>query len=302
MGKELGSSSNDYRSGVLTAIFCQLIWGVLPVYWQALMPIPAWIIVMYRMFTMFIYCYIVARIMYSRQDILALAKEKGLILKHIFAGLILAINWSTYIWAMTTERMVQASIGYYLEPLVICLFGIFIFKEKITKYNATAMLLALIALVLMLVHYGQLPGVALILALSWASYSAIKKTTKNPNIIELVYETAFFAAFSFIGIVIIEARGIGGMSYDVPFKYAFMLISGLITLVPVLLFGMATRKVSLFVIGLVQYISPTITLLLGIFAYGEPVDRMQMIAFAIIWIGLVIFSYGEFRTRKELAA
>lgn len=297
MGKDKNS---EYKSGLITVIVCQLIWGVLPIYWASLTPIPSWIIIMYRMFTMCVYCYIVSRFSYSNKEILEpLKKDKSLIWKHFIAGAILAINWSTYIWAMTTGRMVQSSIGYYLEPLVICLFGIFIFKEKLTKYNATAMLLALIALSVMLIHYGQLPGVALILAFSWACYSAIKKTTKNSNIVELVYETFFFAVIAIIGILVIEAKGIGGLSYGVPGKYALMFLSGLVTLVPVVLFGMAARKVSLFVIGLTQYISPTITLLLGIFAYGEPIDSVQIISFIVIWIGLAIFSYGEFKTHHE---
>ena len=297
MGKDKNS---EYKSGLITVIVCQLIWGVLPIYWASLTPIPSWIIIMYRMFTMCVYCYIVSRFSYSNKEILEpLKKDKSLIWKHFIAGAILAINWSTYIWAMTTGRMVQSSIGYYLEPLVICLFGIFIFKEKLTKYNATAMLLALIALSVMLIHYGQLPGVALILAFSWACYSAIKKTTKNSNIVELVYETFFFAIIALIGILVIETKGIGGLSYGVPGKYALMFLSGLVTLVPVVLFGMAARKVSLFVIGLTQYLSPTITLALGIFAYGEPVDKVQIIAFIVIWIGLAIFSYGEFKTHHE---
>lgn len=297
MGQDKNS---EYKSGLITVIVCQLIWGVLPIYWASLTPIPSWIIIMYRMFTMCVYCYIVARFSHSKKEILEpLKKDKSLIWKHFIAGAILAINWSTYIWAMTTGRMVQSSIGYYLEPLVICLFGIFIFKEKLTKYNATAMLLALIALSVMLIHYGQLPGVALILAFSWACYSAIKKTTKNSNIVELVYETFFFAVIAIIGILVVEAKGIGGLSYGVPGKYALMFLSGLVTLVPVVLFGMAARKVSLFVIGLTQYLSPTITLALGIFAYGEPVDKVQIIAFIVIWIGLAIFSYGEFKTHHE---
>ena len=195
--------------------------------------------------------------------------------------------------------MVQSSIGYYIEPIVICLFGVVIFKERFTVYNGTAMALALIALAVMLIHYGQLPGVALILAFTWATYSAIKKTTKNPPLIELVYETMFYAAISVIAIIVIETRGIGALSFGVPGKYALMFLSGLVTLIPIALFGNAAKRVTLFIIGLTQYISPSITLLLGIFAYKEPFDRVQLLSFAVIWIGLVIFSYGEYKNYKE---
>ena len=175
-----------------------------------------------------------------------------------------------------------------------------IFKEKFTKYNVTAMALAAIALIVMLIHYRQLPGVALGLALTWATYSAIKKSSKNPPVIELVYETMFYAVFAVIGIFVIEARGMGALSLGVPGKYALMFLSGLVTLIPIALFGSAAKKVSLFIIGLTQYISPSITLILGIFVYKEPIDTVQVLSFAVIWIGLIFFSYGEYKSNKEL--
>ena len=249
---------------------------------------------------MCVYCYIVSRFSYSNKEILEpLKKDRSLIWKHFIAGAILAINWSTYIWAMTTGHMIQASIGYYIEPIVICLFGVVIFREKFTKYNVTAMGLAVISLTVMLIHYGQIPGVALGLAFTWACYSAIKKSTARPPLIELVYETMFYAVLAVVAIIYIETKGIGALSLGVPGKYALMFLSGLITLIPIALFGSAAKKVTLFVIGLAQYISPTITLLLGIFAYKEPIDRVQVISFAIIWIGLVFFSYGEYKNNLE---
>ena len=297
--KSLDNKNSDYRNGIICVLACQLIWGFLPVYWQALVPIPSWIIILYRMTTMFIYSYIAARMRYTKEEIWGPLKEKGAVKRYLIAGALLTANWSIYIWAMTTGHMIQSSIGYYIEPIVICLFGVVIFKEKFTKYNATAMALATIALVVMLIHYRQLPGVALGLAFTWATYSAIKKSSKNPPVIELVYETMFYAVFAVIGILVIETRGIGALNLGVPGKYALMFLSGLVTLIPIALFGSAAKKVSLFIIGLTQYISPSITLLLGIFAYKEPIDRVQLISFAVIWIGLIFFTYGEYKNNKE---
>ena len=293
------NNNSDYRTGLICVLACQLIWGFLPAYWQALVPIPSWIIILYRMTTMFVYSYIAARLRYTKEEIWNPLKEKGAVRRYLIAGALLTANWSIYIWAMTTGHMIQSSIGYYLEPIVICLFGVVIFKEKFTTYNAMAMAFAAIALVVMLIHYGQLPGVALGLAFTWATYSAIKKSSKNPPVIELVYETMFYAVFAVIGILVIETRGIGALSFGVPGKYALMFLSGLVTLIPIALFGNAAKKVSLFIIGLTQYISPSITLLLGIFAYNEPIDRVQLISFAVIWIGLIFFTYGEYKNNKE---
>ena len=293
------NNNNDYKTGLLCVLACQLMWGFLPAYWQLLVPIPSWIIILYRMTTMFVYSYIAARLMYTKEEIWTPLKEKGAVRRYLIAGLLLTANWSIYIWAMTTGHMIQSSIGYYIEPIVICLFGVVIFKEKFTKYNATAMALAASALIVMLIHYRQLPGVALGLAFTWATYSAIKKSSKNPPVIELVYETMFYAPLALIGILAIETRGAGALVLGVPGKYALMFLSGLVTLIPIALFGSAAKKVSLFIIGLTPYISPTITLLLGIFAYKEPIDRVQVISFAVIWIGLVFFSYGEYKNYKE---
>ena len=290
---------SEYRTGILLVIGCQLFWGVCPIYWQALDPIESWKIVLYRILTMFVYAYIVARTRYSREEIFGPLREKAVRRRYFLAGLILTANWSIYIWAMTSERVVQASIGYFIEPIVICAVGIVFFREKLTKYNVTAMSFALAAIVLILVHFRQVPGVALGLAGTWAAYSAIKKTSDKPVLITMVYETMVYAALALPAIIYIEAAGKGVIAMGVPGKYALLFLSGLITLIPVGLFGAAAKKVSLLVLGLAQYISPTMTLALGVFLFKEPFDKVQVIAFVIIWIGLAFFTYGGYKNAKE---
>ena len=292
-------ASSDYKLGMILVIACQLFWGVCPIYWEALVPIESWKIILYRIFTMFIYTYAAARFKYSREEIFGPLKERAVRRKYFLAGLILTTNWSIYVWAMTSEHMVQASIGYYIEPIVICAVGIIFFKEKLTRYNLTAMIFALAAIILILVHFRQVPGVALGLAGTWAAYSAIKKTSDKPVLIAMVYETMVYAVLALPAIIYIEATGRGVIAMDIPVKYAMLFLSGLITVIPVGLFGAAAKKVPLLVIGLSQYISPSITLLIGIFMFGEPIDAVQIAAFGIIWTGLVIFTLGEFKNAKE---
>lgn len=288
-------TDRDYKTGVICVLGCQLFWGVCPIYWDALDPIPSWMIILYRVVTMFVYSYIAARIKFSREEIWTPLRDRAVRRKYFTAGLILTVNWSIYIWAVTSGRVIQASIGYYIEPIVICAVGIFVFHEKLTKYNLTAMIFAMIAIAVILIHYKQIPGVALGLAGSWAAYSAIKKTADLPVLLTLVYETMVYAVIAIIAILYIESNGIGAISLGVPGKYALMFLSGLITLIPVGLFSVSAKKVSLLVIGLVQYISPTMSLLLGIFFFKEPFDSVQVIAFVIIWTGLAVFTYGEFK-------
>ena len=244
---------------------------------------------------MFVFSYAIARFRYSREEILEPLKDKTFLKHSVFAGLVLTANWSIYVWALTSERVIQTAIGYYIEPLVICAVGIIFFKEKLTKHNLTAMIFALVAILIMLVHYGQLPGVAIGLAGTWAMYSAIKKASDRPVLIALVYETSVYAVIALVGIIYTESTGIGVLAMNLPGKYVLMLFSGLATVIPVGLFGVSAKKVPLVVIGLLQYISPTITLLLGVFAFKEPIDKVQIISFVIIWIGLAIFTVGEFK-------
>ena len=286
-------NNKDYRTGVMYILLCQLMWGFLPIYWQSLEPIESWKIVLYRILTMFIYSYIAARFIYSKEEIWSQFKDLNKVLRSFAAGAVLTFNWSLYIWAMNSGRVIQASIGYFIEPIVICAFGILLFKEELTKYNITAMCFALVAIVIILVHFGQLPGVALGLAGSWAVYSAIKKASDQPPLIALVYETMPYAVIALFIIIYIEAKGIGAISVNAPRQYVMLWLSGLMTLIPVGLFGYAAKKAPLQVIGLAQYISPTISLLLGIFLFREPIDRVQLTALGIIWIGLIFFTYGE---------
>lgn len=292
-------NNSEYKSGVLCVVACQVIWGFLPLFWDSLNPIDSWIIILYRVFTMFIYTIIAARFKYSFNEIFGPLKERRIRIKYFLSGAVLTANWSIYIWAVTSGRVIQSAIGYYIEPLVICLFGIVIFKEKLTKYNLTAMCFALVAVAVILVHFGQVPLVALGLAFTWATYSAIKKKADVPPMIALVYETMIFAVIALIAIIFVESKGIGGLSYNLPGKYAMLFITGLVTLIPIGLFGVAAPRVSMLLIGLMQYISPTITLLCGIFIMGEAIDKVQIMAFCIIWIGLAFFTIGEVKNNKE---
>lgn len=295
----LKDRNKEYRIGMLCILFCQVWWGLCPIYWQALEPIESWKIIIYRIFTMFVYTYILARFRYSRAEIFGPLRDRKVRALYFFAGLVLTANWSIYIWAMLSERVIQSALGYYIQPLVICAIGVIFFNEKFTRYNVTAIVLASVALLIMLVHYGQLPGVALGLAGTWALYSAITKKNDKPVLVAMTYETMPYALIALIAIIYVETKGIGVIGMHVPGKFALLLLSGLMTVIPVATFGVSAQKVPLLVIGLMGYISPTISLLLGIFVFKEPIDRVQIIAFIIIWIGLAIFSYGEYKTHKE---
>jgi chloramphenicol-sensitive protein RarD len=284
---------SEERKGFWLATFCSLLWGFLPIYWKSLIPIDSRVIIIYRILLVFVTALILAKTRYSWSEIFGPLKDRKLAFKFFMAGLIITVNWSTYIWAVNSGHIVQSSIGYYIEPLMVCLFGRIIFKDKITKYSGTAIALAAVAVVIILVHFRQVPGIALMLAITFSIYSAIKSTVDQPPLISLTYETIFFAPIALAVIIFIEIHDKGAIGVGHPYQYGLLMLVGLMTVIPLALFAGAAQRASMFVLGLTEYISPTIQLLLGVLLYGESVDRVQFLAFAIIWVGLAFFSYGE---------
>ena len=294
-----GNDKNEYRSGLIASIGCMTLWGILPVYWKALVPISSWMIIIYRILLVHVFAILLARTRFTWDEIFGpIRRDRKLALKFLGAGAVITTNWSTYIWAVNAGHVIDASVGYYIEPLMVCVFGMIFFKERLTIYKSLAMGLATLSVVILLVHFHAVPGIALGIALSFAVYSAIKKTVSQPPLISLVYETIFFAPIALGVLIWMEATGRGALAVAQPYQYVLLLFCGLLTVTPLALFAWAAQLIPLFTIGLMEYISPTISMFLGIFLFHEPFDGMQLLTFAIIWVGLVFFSVGEYRTGR----
>lgn len=290
----------EHRKGIFGVLAAMVMWGVLPVYWQMLRPISSWVIILYRIVLVCVYSLIAARFSYSFKEIFEPLKDKATRRMYFSAGFFVTVNWSIYIYGVNASQIVQCSLGYYIEPLMICLFGIILFHEKITKFNLTAMLLAGVSIVMLLFHFGEVPALALLLAVTFSIYTAIKKKASQPPLIALVYETLIFAPPALAAIIYLEATGQGAIaSATGAGQYALLFLCGLFTLVPLGLFGFAAQRCTMFDLGLLEYVSPTLSLIIGISFLGESVDMVQIIGFAIIWVGLVFFSYGEFKEMRK---
>lgn len=289
----------ESEKGFVAAIACAGIWGLLPIYWKSLIPIPSSVIIVYRILMVCLMSLLAARFSYSWKRIFSPLKDIKIALKYGIAGIIITLNWSIYIWAVNAGHVVQTSIGYYIEPLAVCIFGVIFFKEKLSSYKVIAISFAAISVVVILVHFGQVPGIALMIAGSFAVYSAIKKTVQQPPLISLLYETVFLAPISLGVIIWLEINGKGAIGVGAPYQYFLLLLCGITTAVPLGLFAYAAQRSTMFVLGLTEYLSPSLALILGVMLFKEPVDRVLFMAFGLIWIGLIFFSYGEFRQFKE---
>ena len=274
----------------------------MPIYWQWLKPIDSMVIIFYRIVLVAVVCVIAALIVHTKEEILAPLKDRKRLFRLIAAGIIITLNWSLYIYAVNSENVIQSCIGYYIEPLVVCLFGMIFFKEKINRHKAIALIMGLIGVIAVIVYFKQVPTLALGIAFSFSIYAAVKKGLGMPPIISLLYETVFLAPLALIVVFYIESHGVGALQVAGAGKYALLMLCGLFTAFPLVLFANAANKISMFIMGLSEYISPTISLMLSIFYFKEDFAPIQLIAFAIIWVGLIFFSIGEFKEYKNEGA
>lgn len=283
-----------YKQGLISAVLCSVWWGICPIYWAWLKPIESSTIIFYRIVLVAVVCTLGALIFYGREIVLAPLKDRKLTLRMIGAGIIITFNWSVYIWAINSGHVIQTSIGYYIEPLMVCLFGMIFFGEKLNRYKAVALAFGAAGVIAVIVYFKEFPGIALAIAISFSCYAALKKGIKMPPLLSLMYETVFIAPFALIVVFWLEGTGQGALGFGWG-RYVLLLLCGFVTALPLTLFADAANKTSMFMLGLTEYISPTIALFIGIFYFKEDFYPVQIIAFAIIWVGLVIFSLGELK-------
>ncbi|MEE0741741.1 MAG: EamA family transporter RarD [Emergencia sp.] len=294
---------HNYKVGLISAIACAVVWGFLPIYWDSLKPIDSFVIIFYRVFLMGLVCYLVCAAKQGIKDVFKpMFESRKTAFTYMIAGVVITINWSIYIWAVNAGFVIQTSMGYFLEPLVVCLFGVIIYKEKINKWKGISIGFALAGLLIMIIGYHQIPLVAVSLGLSFAIYAAIKKSIHMNPIQSLLYETLIMVPIALCFIIYVETSGQGAMAAGGGFKFFLLMFAGIATAVPMGLFSFAAAKLPLVTLGLTEYISPSISLILGIFLFKEGFDMVQLSAFIVIWIGLVFFTYGEIRDNRNLPA
>ena len=292
--------NKNYKLGITCALGCGVIWGLLPIYWQALQPIDSAAIIFYRIALMAVVCFLACVYKYGIKNVFKpMVESKKKFFTYVAAGIVITINWSIYIWAVNAGFVIQTCMGYFLEPLVVCIFGIIIYKEKANNWKRVSIVFAVIGLLIMIIGYGQMPVIAVGLGLSFATYSAIKKSVFISPIQSLLYETIVLTPIALIVIIYLEKTGAGALAVGSTSKFILLLFAGIATALPMGLFSFAANKLPLITIGLTEYISPSIALILGIFFFKEPFDAIQFSAFVVIWIGLVFFTYGEIKDGRQ---
>lgn len=281
----------------MAALSTYLIWGVLPLYWNLLARAEANEILAHRIIWSFLFMVVVLMVTKRwqsfKEDCRALwqNKKRGAIL--LLAAFTISLNWLTYIWAVNHGHVIDTSIGYYINPLMSVLFGIVFFRERISGLKKISLLLAAIGIVLMTYQLGKLPWVAVVLAVSFSVYGALKKQLHLNPFSSITLETLLMMPFAvpYIGILMMSPAN--HFSLATPDLALYLMGTGVVTAVPLVLFSYGANLLPLNVLGFFQYISPTIGLLLGIFFFHETFGMAQISALGFVWAAIVLFTVAE---------
>lgn len=280
------------KKGVLSAVIAYALWGIFPVYFKALNAVPALQILAHRVVWSFV---LLAAVLLVRREVNGFRKaalHPRMIAQYALAAVLLAVNWGMYVWGVNAGYVVQTSLGYFINPLVSVLLGVFFLKERLRPLQWLAVGMAALGVLYLTISAGELPWIALVLAFSFGLYGLVKKTSPLAPLYGLSLETVILFLPGLAALIAVGVSGTGAFGSLSRAQDGLMILSGVVTVIPLLLFATATRSVPLSTIGLLQYIAPTTQLLLGVFLYHEPFSQSRLIGFSIIWAGLLLLS-GE---------
>ncbi len=275
--------------GIIAATASYLIWGILPIYWKNLEDVPAHEILCHRMAWSLLFMVVLLLALGRVNSLLPLFRDKNIIKTFCLSSMLLGVNWLIYIWAVNSGHIVEASLGYFINPLVTVVFGVYFLKERLRRGQITALFFAVAGVAYLTFVYGRFPFIALILAGSFATYGLIHKKTSVQPVESLFLETLVLFLPAAALLVFFEVEGVGAI-FNTGWSTSLLLIgAGLVTTAPLLLFAYAAHNIPLSLLGILQYTAPTMNLLLGVFLYHEEFPAARMMGFVLVWSGLAIY-------------
>lgn len=286
--------------GVWASLIAYAMWGFFPIYFHALSKVPAEQTTAHRIVWSFIFISILISI---RKEVGSFIhsldwKKVGI---YLLAGIMLAINWGTYVWSVENGRVVEASLGYFINPIVSVLLGVIFLREKLRPMQWIVVGLAVIGVAVLTVSYGQLPWISLVLAFTFGMYGFIKKLAPLSTLHGLELETMMIFLPALAILIFAEASGTGGFGHVSAMTTFLLLLSGIVTAVPLFLFSYGARNVPLSTLGLLQYLTPTLQFLIGVFVFREEFTSSHLSGFIIIWVALIIFTINSLLYHRKNA-
>jgi len=277
------------KKGILYGLGAYGLWGLFPIYWKLLHGISALQLIGHRIGWSFILLIAVVFVTRQWRDFRSTALTSRTLWIYSIAGILLSLNWLTYVWAVNAGFIVETSLGYFINPLLSMLMGVIFLREKLRFAQWIPVALAAIGVGYLTYIYGRPPWIALALAFSFGTYGLVKKIAPLGSLYGLTLETGILFLPALIYLVIVEANGTGAFMHTGPQADLLMIGAGVVTTIPLLMFASAAQRVPLTMIGVLQYIAPTIQFLIGVLIYKEPFDQNHLVGFSVIWVALIIF-------------
>jgi chloramphenicol-sensitive protein RarD len=277
------------RSGVLAALAAFFLWGILPVFWKLLNFLPPQSIVAQRTVWSLVLLLGVLWWRGEGKELLNGLRSRRALGWHFLSGCLLASNWLLYVWATLNGRIIEAALGYYLNPFFNMLFGALWFGDKNSRWQLAAIALALGGVVLQVPAVGHFPWVALTLAVTFSLYAVVRKQAPLGSLVGLAAETSLLAPIALVWLIL--ANSSPAAAFGGSWSHAGLVVgTGLATALPLLFFGHATRTLRLTTLGILQFLGPTIQFLIGWQLYGEPMTAARLLSFGLIWLAVGIYA------------
>jgi chloramphenicol-sensitive protein RarD len=277
------------NKGVLNGIAAYAMWGVFPIYWKLLHVVPALQVIGHRISWSFLLLIIFILLTKQGRDFRTAALTAKTLGIYAVAGALLTVNWLVYVWGVNAGFIVETSLGYFINPLLSVLLGVIFLHERLRPAQWIPVALATAGVTYLTVAYGHLPWIALSLAFSFGFYGFVKKLAPLGSLYGLTLETGIVFPIAVIYLAFVGLSGQAAFLHEGVQIDLLLIGAGAVTTIPLLMFASAARQIPLTVVGLLQYIAPTLQFLIGVFLYKEPFDRAHLIGFGIVWIALIIF-------------
>ncbi len=286
------------RGGLALSLAAQALWGLSPLFWKLMTAIPAVEILAHRAIWASLILAAFLTLRASWGDVRSAVSDLRTLATLGVTTTLIGLSWSVYIWAVLHDQVLQASLGYYLNPLVTVLLGVVFLREKLSRFQVGSMALAAIGVSLMIWRQGELPWISLVLAASFSLYSLLRKTVQAEAEVGLFVETSLLSPLALLYLLYLARQGQGAFGAQDLGVDLLLIASGLVTALPLFLFTRGARRLPLTTVGILEYLGSTIQLLLAIFVFAEPFTWGHLAAFAFIWAALGLFTWDLRRGRK----
>lgn len=278
---------------------CYVLWGLLPVFWKLLAGVNSAYVLAQRIVFSCLFCFAVILIKKNGGELKNILRDKKQRRLYLACGLLISANWGVYILTVTTGRILEASLAYYMNPLFSILIGALIFKERLSGVQWLSVALAFVGVMYSVVLYGSVPYLAIIIGLTFALYGAIKKGIKAESEVSICMETVSVLPLALIFIVYAQLSGFTIFASLSVKEMLLLVLTGAITSVPLMLFASGIKRTSITVSGILMYINPTLQLLLGVFVYNEEFTKSNAVTFAFVWLAVILFVGDGLRHKRH---